>query len=125
MKKILFFLLLLSLPLFVGAKTWFIANAVRFEVEDEWEKCHIQVSIDNDWKINIYAQTHLTIRKIKELGMFDDDEGNNHVLWGGIDQNGTECIVALTKFKNTPYLRLTITFESENFAVYYMLMPDN
>lgn len=124
MKKILILLLLLF-SLFVNAKTWFIANAVRFDVEEEWEKCDIRISIDDDWKINVYADTHHTIRKIKEFGGFEDEDGNNHVLWLGINQDGKECTMALTKFKNIPYLSLTITFESDGLDVYYMLMPDD
>lgn len=124
MKKILILLLLMA-PLFAYAqKTWFIADAVRFNTKEEWKKCDIRVSIGDDWKINIYAKTNHTIRKIKDLGDMKDDDGNVHALWSGVDQDGLECLLSLTFFKDSPYMRLTINFEEKGLNIFYMLRPD-
>lgn len=122
MKKILLLLLLFA-PLYVSGQTWFTADAVRFDIDEEWEKCDIQVSIDNDWKLNIYAETHHTIRKIKNLGGGEDEDGNIHNMWRGVDQDGNECNLLLTVFKHIPYLRLTISFEF--IDIYYMLTQND
>ena len=93
------------------------------DIDEEWEKCDIQVSIDNDWKINIYTETHHTIRKIKNLGGGEDEDGNIHNMWRGVDQDGNECNLLLTAFKHIPYLRLTISFEF--IDIYYMLTQND
>ncbi len=122
--KRIFIALLLFTPLFANTQNWFNAIAVRYDVNEEWQECSVPVSldIDDNWKLKVYTEVPHTIRKIKDYGNGLDDYGNTHILWGGVDENGEDCTMALTIFANENYMRLTIKFEA--FEVYFILVPD-
>lgn len=127
MKRILI-LLFISFPLFANAQLWFKANTMRqtdkYGEWQEWQTCDITVSfdVDNDWKLKFFiSPTHtVTIRKIKDYGNMEDEDGNTHWLWHGVDNDSMECTLALAS--GDTYMRLTIAFEYFQFC--YILVPD-
>ena len=124
MKKILILLLILA-PLFVGAQSWFTADAVSVgsgNSDGEWYECYVRVFSDKDGNVKIYAPDNtLVYRRIGDNYTKDEDSEGMSIAWKCVDEEGQRCSLSFNSYEGMLWLMI----EYNNYTVLYQIIPDN